>query len=256
MLENPVESKHKHLQTLSFYLNEFSVLLPQLCKQVWVCVHICVFAECCLHLQAWLIRLILRGVGVTYVLPLAWEQGVCVCVRALVLHFHHTCRFFVWPEVCALLVRLMFVFQLNFLTTCADFVSVCAETHGKQWWCAFMCGCGESGGSARNPLLSAAGASWHRQGTRCQNLLGGPVTLFLISSWKTGSGHPGINPLKEETQPQSPTGPNISNRWINNKKMMVKRDQENISVVTTAFYKRLDLNNIYGVFLYLWKSFH
>lgn len=36
----------------SFYLNEFSVLLPQLCKQVWVCVHICVFAECCLHLQA------------------------------------------------------------------------------------------------------------------------------------------------------------------------------------------------------------
>lgn len=46
-----------------------------------------------------------------------------MCVRALVLHFHHTCRFFVWPEVCALLVRLMFVFRLNLLTTCTYFAA-------------------------------------------------------------------------------------------------------------------------------------
>lgn len=63
-----------------------------------------------------------------------WRESK-VCVRALVLHFHHTCRFFVWPEVCVLLVRLMFVLQLNFLTTCAYFAASlcrCVRKNARQ----------------------------------------------------------------------------------------------------------------------------
>lgn len=61
---------------------------------------------------------------------------------ALVLHFHHTHRLYVRPEVCALLVRLIFVFQLHLLTTCTYFsaflcqgVQKCVASNGGVHSC-------------------------------------------------------------------------------------------------------------------------
>lgn len=59
--------------------------------------------------------------------------------------------------------------------------------------------------SARNTLLSAAGASWHRQGTRCQSSAGTCSVdqwhFFFFPKLKTGSGRPGINSLRGRLNP-------------------------------------------------------
>lgn len=71
--------------------------------------------------------------------------------------------------------------------------------------------------NARNTLLSAAGASWHTQGTRCQSSAGTCSVdqshfFFLFLELKTGSGRPGINSLRTRLNPPSQT---IRSKYVN-----------------------------------------
>lgn len=76
---NSTCSKHYNFTWQQFLC---CVLLPELCKRVCVCVRacacICVFVECSLHLRAWLIRLILKGVGGD-ICSSAGVRARCVC---------------------------------------------------------------------------------------------------------------------------------------------------------------------------------
>ena len=151
------------------------------------CVCICVFAECSLHLRVWLITPILRGVGGD-ICSCTGVRARCVCV-------------FVCAAMCSTCTCLITMLEVaNIVCTASisprracECVYMCMACNSfvcmYVWVCVmnrrFRC-------SARNTLLSAAGASWHRQGTRCQSSAGTCSVdqwhFFFFLSWKQDLG--------------------------------------------------------------------
>lgn len=168
--------------------NNLSAVFCFLC-----CVCICVFAECSLHLRVWLITPILRGVGGD-ICSCTGVKARCVRVCVCCMCSTRTCSITMLEVaniVCTVSVSPRSACECVYMCmACNSFVCT------YVWVCVmnrrFRC-------SARDTLLSAAGASWHRQGTRCQSSAGTCSVdqwHFFFFELKTGSGCPGINSLR------------------------------------------------------------
>lgn len=194
-----------------------------------VFVRIYVFIERSLHLRVWLITLILRGVGGD-ICSCTGVRARCVCVKmcvyASVCCMCTPCTSFTCDLRCvctyvqsqtlvmANAVCMYACFSYNLCVFSHKSLSVCVyKCMACSSWCVCVCvwvcvmnrrfRC-----SARNTLLSAAGASWHRQGTRCQSSAGTCSVdqwhfFFFFQELKTGSGRPGINSRRGWLNPPS-----------------------------------------------------